>query len=101
MRAGRVRIPVPRQIVHGTSDTIGGLAVRVVSVKDVWEMEVGIILKIAGIGILVAAACQILNRAGREDQAILVSMAGIIIVLVLVLDQMKDLISTLRSVFGV
>ena len=51
-------------------------------------MEVGIILKIAGIGILVAAACQILNRAGREDQAILVSMAGIIIVLVLVLDQM-------------
>lgn len=64
-------------------------------------MEVGIILKIAGIGILVASVCQILNRAGRDDQAILVSMAGIIIVLVLVLDQMKDLISTLRSVFGV
>ena len=64
-------------------------------------MEVGVILKIAGIGILVAAACQLLNRAGREDQAILVSMAGIIIVLVLVLDQMKELISTLRSVFGV
>lgn len=64
-------------------------------------MEVGIILKIAGIGILVAASCQILSRAGREDQAILVSMAGIIIVLALVLDQMKDLISTLRSVFGV
>ena len=64
-------------------------------------MEVGIILKIAGIGILVASVCQILNRAGRDDQAILVSMAGIIIVLVLVLDQMKDLISTLRSVVGV
>lgn len=101
MCAGRVGIPVPCQIVHGTSDFIGGLAVCTVSVKDVLGMEVGIILKIAGIGILVAAACQILNRAGREDQAILVSMAGIIIVLVLVLDQMKNLISTLRSVFGV
>lgn len=63
-------------------------------------MEVGIILKIAGIGILVAAACQILNRAGREDQAILVSMAGIVIVLALVLDEMKSLIGMLRSIFG-
>lgn len=63
-------------------------------------MEVGIILKIAGIGILVAVTCQILNRAGREDQAMLVSIAGIITVLLLVLDQMKGLIATLRSVFG-
>lgn len=63
-------------------------------------MEAGIILKIAGIGILVAASCQILSRTGRDDQAMLVSIAGIIIVFLLILDQMKGMISTLRSIFG-
>ena len=63
-------------------------------------MEAGIILKIAGIGILVAASCQILSRTGRDDQAMLVSSAGIIIAFLLILDQMKGMISTLRSIFG-
>ncbi len=63
-------------------------------------MEAGIILKIAGIGILVAASCQILSRTGRDDQAMLVSIAGIIIAFLLILDQMKGMISTLRSIFG-
>ncbi|MBQ7940572.1 MAG: stage III sporulation protein AC [Ruminococcus sp.] len=63
-------------------------------------MEVGIILKVAGIGILVAATCQILSRTGRDDQAMLVSIAGIIIVFLLILDQMRGMISALRSVFG-
>ena len=63
-------------------------------------MEAGIILKIAGIGILVAASCQILSRTGRDDQAMLVSIAGIIIAFLVILDQMKGMISTLRSIFG-
>ena len=63
-------------------------------------MDAGIILKIAGIGILVAASCQILSRTGRDDQAMLVSIAGIIIAFLLILDQMKGMISTLRSIFG-
>lgn len=63
-------------------------------------MEAGIILKIAGIGILVAASCQILSRTGRDDQAMLVSIAGIIIAFLLILDQMKGMTSTLRSIFG-
>ena len=63
-------------------------------------MEAGIILKIAGIGILVAASCQILGSTGRDDQAMLVSIAGIIIAFLLILDQMKGMISTLRSIFG-
>lgn len=64
-------------------------------------MEVGIILKIAGIGMFVALTCQILNRTGRDDQAMLVSVSGIIIVLILILDQLKGLIAMLRSVFGI
>ena len=63
-------------------------------------METALILKIAGIGLLVTVACQILGRAGRDEQAMLVSVAGVIMVMVLLLDEMSGLISNLRSVFG-
>ena len=63
-------------------------------------METALILKIAGIGLLVTVACQILSRAGRYEQAMLVSVAGVIMVMVLLLDEMSGLISDLRSVFG-
>lgn len=63
-------------------------------------MEAGIILKIAGIGLLVAAAYQILSRAGRDDQAMLVSLSGIVIVLLMLLEQISGLFEAVRSVFG-
>lgn len=63
-------------------------------------METALILKIAGIGLLVTVACQILSRSGRDEQAMLVSVAGVIMVMVLLLDEMSGLISNLRSVFG-
>lgn len=63
-------------------------------------METALILKIAGIGLLVTVTCQILSRAGRDEQAMLVSVAGVIMVMVLLLDEMSGLISNLRSVFG-
>ena len=44
-------------------------------------MDITLILKIAGIGILVSVACQILSRSGRDDQSTFVSIAGIIIVI--------------------
>ncbi len=63
-------------------------------------MEADIILKIAGIGILVSAAYYVLNRAGREDQAALVSLAGIVLVLFIVLEQIRDLFDTVRRMFS-
>lgn len=63
-------------------------------------MEAGIILKIAGIGILVAAAHQVLSRAGRDDQAMLVSVAGVVLVLLLVLEQIGGLFDKIRVLFG-
>lgn len=63
-------------------------------------MEAGIILKIAGIGILVAAAHQVLSRAGRDDQAMLVSVAGVVLVLLLVLEQIGGLFEKIRVLFG-
>ena len=62
-------------------------------------MEAGIILKIAGIGILVAAAHQVLSRAGRDDQAMLVSIAGVVIALLIVLEQVSTLFSNIRHMF--
>ncbi len=64
-------------------------------------MEAGLILKIAGIGILVASAHQILARAGRDDQAMLVSLGGTVVVLLIVLEQISGLFSSLRELFGI
>lgn len=63
-------------------------------------MDVNTVIKIAGIGILVAVACQVLSRAGRDDQASLVSLGGVIVVLLLLVEKIGTLFSTVRSLFG-
>ncbi len=63
-------------------------------------MEATIILKLAAIGILVAVAAQVLSRAGREDQATLVSLAGVALALLIVLDQIRELFAAVRAMFG-
>ena len=63
-------------------------------------MDVALILKIAGVGILVAVACQILQRSGREEQAILVSLAGIVIVLLMLVKQIGELFTAIKTTFG-
>ena len=62
-------------------------------------MGIDIVLKIAGIGILVAAACQLLEQAGRDDIAMLTAIAGIIIVLTMVAGLVSNLFSNIQSVF--
>ncbi|MBE6605933.1 MAG: stage III sporulation protein AC [Ruminococcaceae bacterium] len=63
-------------------------------------MDVAFILKIAGIGLVVSVACQILSKSGRDEQATFVSIAGIIVVLVMLVSELKELFSLIRSVFG-
>ncbi len=63
-------------------------------------MDVGLILKVAGVGILVSVACQILSRSGRDEQAMLVSLTGIVIVLMMLVTEIGALFSTVREVFG-
>ena len=63
-------------------------------------MNISLILKIAGVGLTVAVACQILQRSGREEQATFVTVAGVIIVMLLLVGEISKLFSTLRSVFG-
>lgn len=63
-------------------------------------MDISLILKVAGVGILVTVACQILTRAGRDEHATLVSITGIVIVLLMLVGQIGDLFRTVREVFG-
>lgn len=62
-------------------------------------MDVTLILKIAGIGILVSVASQILSKSGREDQSVYVSVAGVIIVLFMLVGEMGSLFETVRDIF--
>ena len=64
-------------------------------------MDLGVIMKVAGTGLLVTVACQILSRSGREEQATLVSLAGIIIVLLMLVNEIGVLFTTIRNIFGV
>ncbi len=63
-------------------------------------MDISLVLKVAGVGILVAFACQILSRTGRDDQAMLVSLSGIILVLLLLIEEIGRLFQLVESVFG-
>ncbi len=63
-------------------------------------MDVSLILKVAGVGMLVTVAYQILSKAGRDEQAMLVSISGIIIVLLLLVNELGALIEKVKSVFG-
>ncbi len=63
-------------------------------------MDVSLVLKVAGVGILVSVAQQILSRAGRDEQAMLVSLAGIVLVLLLLVEEIGRLFALVESVFG-
>ncbi len=63
-------------------------------------MDIGLILKVAGIGILVSAVTQILSKSGRDEQSLYVTIAGILVVLMLLVGEIEKLISLVVSVFG-
>lgn len=63
-------------------------------------MDVNFIFKIAAIGIIVTVLNQLLIRSGREDQAMLTSLAGLVVVLLMVVSAIADLFSTVKGLFG-
>ena len=68
--------------------------------KGKGEMDVSIILKIAGVGLLVAVCAQILGKYGRDDQAMLVGISGIVVVLLMLVGEVGDLLSSISEIFG-
>lgn len=63
-------------------------------------MDIDLIFKIAAIGIIVAVLNQLLVRSGREEQAMLTTLAGLIVVLSIIVVEISDLFATVKSVFG-
>ena len=62
-------------------------------------MSADLIFRIAAIGIIVAVLNQLLVRSGREDQAMLTTLAGVIVVLMMLIPQISELFSTVESLF--
>ena len=63
-------------------------------------MEIDLIFKIAGVGIIVAVLNLVLKRAEREEQAMMTTLAGLIVVLVIIVQEIGGLCDTVKSVFG-
>lgn len=63
-------------------------------------MDVELIFKIAAIGIIVAVLTQLLIRSGREEQAMMTTIAGLIVVLTLIITQISSLFATIKQLFG-
>ena len=63
-------------------------------------MEVDLIFKIAAVGIIVTILNQVLVRSGREEQATMTTLAGLVVVLVMVVQQISDLFDLVKNLFG-
>ena len=63
-------------------------------------MDLSFLLKIAGIAMVAAVVGQILSRIGKDDHSTLVSVAGIILILVILMEELGELIEVVKDVFG-
>lgn len=63
-------------------------------------MNIDLIFRIAGIGILVSVLGQVLTRTGREDMAMLTTLAGLVVVLLMVVNLISQLFQSVRSIFN-
>lgn len=63
-------------------------------------MEIDLVFKIAAIGIIVAVLNQLLIRSGREDQAMMTTLAGLVVVLSILVKQIRVLFVTIKSLFA-
>lgn len=63
-------------------------------------MDVDLIYRIAAVGILVAVLNLLLSRAGRDEQALLTTIAGLVVVLIVIVREISELFELIRSLFG-
>ena len=63
-------------------------------------MDVDLIFKIAAIGIIVAVLNQVLIRSGREEQAMMTTLAGLVVVLMMVVQEIASLFNLVKDLFG-
>lgn len=64
-------------------------------------MDISMIIRVAGVGLLVAVINQILSKYGKEEYAMLVTISGIVVVMLFLMREVSDLFGTIRSLFGI
>lgn len=64
-------------------------------------MEIDLIFKIAAVGIIVAVLNQILKKSDHDEQAMMLTIAGLVIVLLMLIPEISELFSTIKTVFGI
>lgn len=64
------------------------------------SMDVDLIFKIAAVGILVAVLNLLLSRSGRDEQALMTTIAGLVVVLVIIVQEISDLFNLIKNLFG-
>ena len=83
---------------HG--GTFAGDFARVKTRTEEENLQVDLLFKIAAIGLAIAFLNMVLTRAGRDDQALLVTIAGIVVVLLVLVDEIAALFAAIRRVFS-
>lgn len=63
-------------------------------------MDVDLILKVCGVGMIITVVCQIMSRAGKDEQSSMVSLAGTVVILILIAEKVGELLLTLKRIFG-
>ncbi len=63
-------------------------------------MDVTLVFQIAGLGIIVAVLSQLLKRAERDEQALMITIAGLVIVMLMLVNEISELFDTVKSTFG-
>lgn len=64
-------------------------------------MNISLVLKMAGVGLIVSAAHQILSKSGRDEQAMLVTIAGVVIAMLMLTGEIATLLNNIRNAFGI
>ena len=64
-------------------------------------MDITLVLKVLGLGMLIAVSGQILSKTGRDEQVTWLTVSGILAVLIMLISEIGDLLTTLRGVFGI
>lgn len=70
------------------------------TLKGKGKMDVDLIFKIAGVGIIVAVLSQLLKRSERDEQALMITIAGLVIVMLMLVGEISKLFETIKSSFG-
>ncbi len=73
--------------------------ISIIKLTEENNMDVGLIFKIAAIGIVVAIIYRLLVQSGRDEQALMVTIAGLIVVMIMIVYQIHDLFTTIQTLF--